>query len=304
MSIIQVKKVSKTYKTRKNSVLAVNNVSLTIEPAKITALLGPNGSGKTTLIKMLCGLIIPDNGEVLIENINIQESNKPLSNIGCILEGERNVYYYLTVFDNLFYFGSLNKIPKKELISRIDNVLNLLQLSHKRSAYVSELSRGMQQKVALGIVLIKDPQILLLDEPTLGLDVAATKDLMNILIDMSKRGKTIIITTHQMEIAEKMSDYIILFQHGQVLDYKTKEHLLQEFNEDGCVLIEFANDIERLNKEELFKDIGKHMEENTWLFELHTFKDVIQVMNDNNLRIKDIKKIEKSLEDIFLELIG
>ena len=196
MISVEISNVSKVYKTKHESIQAVNNVSFSLREGTITSLLGPNGSGKTTLIKMICGLIIPDQGEIQIKGTSVtKQTKKACATVGCILEGERNIYYYLTVYDNLYYFGTLNFIPKKDLKLRIDSVLQLLELKDKKYELASNLSRGMQQKLALGITLIKDAEILLLDEPTLGLDVTSTNHLLDTLKKLARENHFIDYTS-------------------------------------------------------------------------------------------------------------
>jgi ABC-2 type transport system ATP-binding protein len=299
---ICVQNVSKTYRSQGQVVEAVKNVSLNIPTGTIVSLLGPNGSGKTTLIKSMCGLVYPDEGDVFILGHSITKNRKQaLHSLGCILEGERNIYYYLTVYDNLFYFGTLNRIPKNELNRRINDLLHLLGLEKKRNAYAGDLSRGMQQKLALGIVLLKDPDVLLLDEPTLGLDVQASHDLLLMIQDMAKQGKTIILTTHQLELAERVSDYIILFQEGQVLMYELKSKLLKSFNHEIQVgIMVHPDDQEKMRS---LSGIEQN-EDGSWILPLEVFEEMMMEMKINKIRILDLHKHEKSLEQIFLEIVG
>jgi ABC-2 type transport system ATP-binding protein len=299
---IKVENVSKSYRSKRQVVEAVKHVSLEVPKGTIVALLGPNGSGKTTLMKAMCGLVYPDEGDIWIQGYSIRKERKQaLHSLGVILEGERNIYYYLTVFDNLFYFGTLNRISKSTLISRIDHLLEVLQLDEKRNTYASELSRGMQQKLALGITLLKDPDILLLDEPTLGLDVQASHDLLMMIEQMAKEGKTIILTTHQLELAERISDAIILFQNGQVLTYQQKSELLEKYNNQLMVeLTVHEDDSEKMNQ-----FIGNHRDENNrYVLSLLEFESIMADMKQQRIRIIDLNKRATSLEEIFLELVG
>lgn len=187
----------------KDRVVAVDNVSLRIPRGTIYGLLGPNGAGKTTLIKMLCGLILPDSGEAFVEGYNIDRQRKrALSHIGCVLEGTRNVYLHMKVVDNLRYFGYLCRLSSGILKQRIPHLLNLVDLEHKADEYVYNLSQGMQQKLAIAVALIKDPSVLFLDEPTLGLDVMSSNRLKQTVRQLAQEGKTIVLTTHNMRSIE------------------------------------------------------------------------------------------------------
>lgn len=305
MTYVEIRNISKMYKTKHESIQAVNNVSFSLKQGTITSLLGPNGSGKTTLIKMICGLIIPDKGEIKIKGISVtKEVKKACASLGCILEGERNIYYYLSVYDNLYYFGTLNFIPKKELQSRINHVLQLLDLKDKKYELASNLSRGMQQKLALGITLIKDAEILLLDEPTLGLDVTSTNHLLHTLKRLAKEGKTILLTTHQLDLSQRISDDIILFNKGKIFQHTSKEALLKEAN-SGDTWVEIS--INTTNVKELdliFSNIPhEHTDENKWSIPVRHLPAILKELEGKGIELLDLKKNEKNLEDVFLEWV-
>lgn len=305
MISVEISNVSKVYKSRHESIQAVNDVSFSLREGTITSLLGPNGSGKTTLIKMICGLIIPDQGEIQIKGMSVtKQTKKACAAVGCILEGERNIYYYLTVYDNLYYFGTLNYIPKKELKVRIDSVLQLLDLEDKKYELASNLSRGMQQKLALGITLIKDAEILLLDEPTLGLDVTSTNHLLDTLKKLASEGKTILLTTHQLDLSQRISDDIILFNKGQIFQHTSKESLLKEANA-GATWVELSinvTDVKEINA--IFSNVPyEHVDENEWAIPVEHLPVVLKQLDIHGLELLDLKKIEKNLEDVFLEWV-
>lgn len=288
MLALEVQNLSKVFKNKNDVVNAVDNVSFSIQKGKITCLLGENGAGKSTLIKCLVDLIIPDRG-----TIHYYIGNNPLSQIGCILEGERNVYYYLTVYDNLFYFGKLNKLRRNQLNHRIDEVLEVLDLSHKKFTYVAELSRGMQQKVALAIVMIRDPELLILDEPTLGLDVQSTNSLMEYLLKLTNAGKTIILTTHQMDVAEQLADQIILYKDGRIIKDISKQELFASFQNESYVNIVTDK-----------KVTGYISEDMIYRIDMNILSKFIQKANEQNIQIKEITTERQDLKSIFVQVIG
>lgn len=228
--MIKVKGLSKTFITKDNSIKAVDNVDLNCRKGEVTALLGPNGAGKTTLIKMICGITLADRGDIFINGINIKENPAlPASQVGVVLEHARNVYQYLSVKDTLEYFGLLNGLKGQILNERIEYVLDLFQLSEKLNSKVGSLSRGMQQQLAIMIALLKDPPILVLDEPTLGLDVMnsiKTKELIKFL----SQEKTILLTTHTMELIEAVSDRVAIIRAGKIIKNESLEDLKQEYD--------------------------------------------------------------------------
>lgn len=288
---IKVSELSKVYQKKGKNIVALDGVNMELRKGAITCLLGENGAGKSTLIKCILDLVIPTSGKVIFSD------NQTLSNIGCILEGERNVYFYLTVYDNLYYFGKLNNIKRKELIQSIDNVLEMLDLMDKKWAYVGELSRGMQQKVALGILLIRDPQILLLDEPTLGLDVESTNILLEYLVKLAKEGKTILLTTHQMEIVEMIGEEIILFKNGKVVKHDTKENILKQYNPESIVVIS-------TNKEVITGDSNFiKVNRDTYEIPMERFNDFYKILTSQGIEIVAMNKKDKNIREIFLEVM-
>lgn len=306
-TIIKVKDVVKNYGKKDSIVRALDYASMNIERGKITALLGPNGSGKSTLIKSICGLIEVDSGEILVNNQNISSNRKVMDSMGCILEGERNIYYYLTVYDNLYYFGKLNKIKRNKLKLKIEEVLIQLNLVHKKKNYVSELSRGMQQKVALAILLIKDPEILLLDEPTLGLDVQSSIQLNNYLVYLCDvKGKTIILTTHQLDLAEQISHNIIFFQNGKVLLNKTKKEIKEQYQPDLKVKIYFKDLLTAQQKDILLKYGSIEIHDGNFhvIAEASNISEIYSICKDIGIEITEISTDKKTLQDVFLQVTG
>lgn len=300
--IVEVENVNKTYNSNGKRVEALRDLSLKLKTGKITALLGPNGSGKTTLIKGMCGLLSFDKGSVTIQGISSRDDNI-LNNVGAILEGERNIYYYLTVYENLFYFGKLNRIPKKQLKKKIVEVLELLHIIDKKNTYVSDLSRGMQQKVSLAIILIKDSEVLLLDEPTLGLDVSATIDLCGILLEMCRnKNKTILLTTHQLEVAEKIADEIIFLNHGKVITHELKNDIINDYSSHWNWLIELSHPL----NSSIVQAIEPLCEYNIGSLNLRTntndLSKLLNMLEEKNIEINNIEKEIVSLTDIFLEI--
>jgi ABC-2 type transport system ATP-binding protein len=215
---IQVTQLVKSYDPQRLN--AVDGISFEIEPGTIFGLLGPNGAGKTTTIKIILGLVLPTSGSVYLAGYDVlKQRNKALRHAGAILEGSRNVYWRLSMRANLEYFGALRGMKGKSLAQRIDDVLGLVELSDRANEEVRYLSRGMQQKVALATAILHDPDVLLLDEPTLGLDVQASRTIEQVLRQfVEQQGKTVVLTTHQMALAERLSDHIFVIHKGKKVE--------------------------------------------------------------------------------------
>ncbi|MGF1460157.1 MAG: ABC transporter ATP-binding protein [Leptolyngbyaceae cyanobacterium] len=228
--ILATQALTKGYGRGKQRFEAVKQVSLTLHQGEVLAFLGPNGAGKTTTIKMIAGLVRPDRGQVLVAGQDPHRQARALKNIGAVLEGNRNLYWRLTPEENLEYFGVLRQVPRKVAHRRGLELLARFGLEEKRNTPVQKLSRGMQQKVAIAVALIHNPQLLLLDEPTLGLDVEAGETVKALVRQIAREGRAILLTTHQLDVAEELSDRVAIIRRGQIIAEQSTESLLREFS--------------------------------------------------------------------------
>lgn len=251
--LIEVKGLKKGYKKRKTKewVQAVNDVNFTVKRGEILGLLGPNGAGKTTTIKMICGLIVPDEGEVVINGITMQKNRlKGLEHISAVLEGNRNLYWRLTARENLEYFAGNRGNSRKEKASEIEELLHEFKLKQKENELVSNLSRGMQQKLALAVALLADSDVILLDEPTLGLDIETGYEVRQLLKKISEAGKTIIISTHDMPVVQDLCERTVIINDGKVIADEKVEELMNLFETSAYVLT-LGNELTEQQQKEL-----------------------------------------------------
>ena len=218
MTMITARNVSKSFK----DVRAVRDVSLEFQKGQYVALLGPNGAGKTTFVEMIEGIQKPDTGEIRILGKSWSADEKHLRRIMGLALQETTYIDKLTVEETLNLFASFFGLGSD--VAR--RILELVNLADKRKSYVMNLSHGMRQKLSIGIALINEPEILILDEPTTGLDPVARREIWDILIDLKKKNTSLILTTHYMEEAEYLCDYVIIMDKGTVLVDGTLEHLL------------------------------------------------------------------------------
>jgi len=215
--MVEFKNVSKTFKKKKTKVQALKNLTFKIEQGEIVTILGRNGAGKTTLIKCLCNIFIPDEGEIYINDLNTCKNNTN-KEIASVFEGARNIYWTLTPSENLEFFYRMKKGKKNPDL--IDKYIKIFELEEKKNSIVSSLSRGMQQKTAIACAFIQDCPILVLDEPTLGLDIEFAAKMNKLIIDTAKEtGKTIIITTHDMNLVNSSSDRIMILNDGEIIEF-------------------------------------------------------------------------------------
>lgn len=234
MYSIETKKLTKVFKNK----IAVNNVDLKIKKGELFALLGTNGAGKTTMIKMLSTLIVPSSGSININEFDIVKNRQKIREILNVSPQETAIAPNLSVKENLDFMAGVYQIKNKQ--EKINELIKLFKLNDILKQKAKTLSGGWQRKVSIAISLINEPEILFLDEPTLGLDVIARKELWK-LIEQLKGKITIILTTHYMEEAESLSDRIGIMANGDLIDVGTSEELIKKFNarnfEDAFVKI-------------------------------------------------------------------
>lgn len=220
--MLVIKNLTKKYYNKNNSVTVVNNLCLNIEKNDIVGFLGSNGAGKTTTVKMICGLVTPTSGKIFFDGENIQNNRKLVEkNIGVMLEGARNLYHFLTVEENISYFAYLNRLKIKDSKKLFEELLEVFDMKDKRNTTVNKLSRGMQQKVAIMVAIIKKPKLLILDEPTLGLDIASKIKMQDFLFELSKAEESaLIVCTHEIQLAEKVCNKIAIFHKGNLIAFE------------------------------------------------------------------------------------
>lgn len=212
-------------------VQAVSDVSFDVYPGEILGLLGPNGAGKTTTIKMICGLLRQDSGTITIKRIDTKTDRlKALRHISAVLEGNRNLYWRLSVRENLEYFAGNRGQSKRDVKEKIDKLLVDFHLKDKENELVNRLSRGMQQKLAIAVALLADTDVMLLDEPTLGIDVETSYEVRDILKNIVKEhNKTIIISSHDMDVIQDICERTIIINQGKIVTNDRIENLLKLF---------------------------------------------------------------------------
>lgn len=219
----------KAYGRGKGRFEAVRGVNLEIAAGEVLAFLGPNGAGKTTTIKMIAGLIRPDRGAVRISGLDPHRQPQALARVGAVLEGNRNLYWRLTAIENLEYFGVLRGMAAKTARRQGRELLAQFGLMDKATTPVQKLSRGMQQKLAIAVALVHQPRLLLLDEPTLGLDVEASQTVKGLVRTIAAQGCAILLTTHQLDVAEELSDRVAVIRQGQIVAIEPTQALIRQF---------------------------------------------------------------------------
>lgn len=282
------------------SLRAVDSLNFEVRRGKIYGLLGPNGAGKTTLIRMIMNIISPDEGNISILGRPAQEIAK---NIVGYMPEERGLYRKMTVFSLLRYIGSIKGADSGRLIDNINLWLKKIELEDKKNKRIEELSKGMQQKIQFLAAIISDPEIMILDEPFSGLDPVNLDLIKSLLIEMKNNGKTLIISTHMMDQAEQLCDFIFLINKGKRIFDGTLEEIQAGFPMDS-VLLEIDKDASFLADLAPVRQVVRHNKELEILFkEGVNPQDLLKLIIDK-ATIKKFEIKKPTLHEIFIKTVG
>ncbi len=308
--MLQLTNVTKQFK----QLTAVNQLNLSIAEGQYVALLGPNGAGKTTLVEMIEGLQRPDLGNITIQGLNWQQHSKQLRQLIGLSLQETKFIDKLTTLETLQLFAGFYQLPKK----RVTELLEWTKLEEKANTYVVNLSGGQHQRLALGIALLNEPKLLLLDEPTTGLDPNSRRELWTILLEIKKLQKiTLILTTHYMEEAEYLCDRIIMMNKGSIIADGSLQNLLATFATGEvieCVLDNPISDVllQTLTGILAIETLPHSLLNTTQGFGLRiTVKQISQflpsffeLLQNQNLHLLQLQARKKTLDDLFIVLTG
>lgn len=303
-SVVEVEKLVKNFK----KIRAVNGVEFNVKKGEIFGFLGPNGAGKTTTIRMLTGIIKPDRGKVVILGHDIQKDPlKAKERLGVVPETS-NAYVDLSARQNLSLIADLYGVPKKEAEKRADELLKEFGLYDRRDDKVKGFSKGMKQRLILAMALINDPQLLFLDEPTSGLDVQSSILIRQMLLKLHENGKTILLTTHNLDEANKLCERIAIINKGKIAAIDTPENLKKMIKKLNTLDVTFEGpvNITELSKLPEIQDINKKGEK----YSLNTdninnlILALAEYTKSKNIKINSLNTLDPSLEEVFIKLIG
>ncbi len=300
---VEIKNVKKSFK----NLHAVKGVNLQIYKGEFLALLGPNGAGKTTLVEMIEGIQTPDSGEIFITGKKWKGNELELHHSLGISLQETRFIDRLTARETLLLFASFYRLDGR----RVDEVLGMINLYEKRNAFVNHLSGGQRQRLALGISLLNSPEILLLDEPTTGLDPISRRELWEILLYLKKyHGTSLILTTHYMEEAEYLCDRIVIMNQGEVLAMGTLEELLRNNNLEEYIEFSLKNEITNFdflpkNIFRNFKFDAKQRKGNCYISNaVQDLPVFFEIMKQQHIELTFVQCRKLTLDDLFLVLTG
>lgn len=312
--IIDIQNLKKSYKKRKSNEIieAVKGISLKVKKGEVIGILGPNGAGKTTTIKMMCGLLLPNEGSVIINGINMEKNRlKALRHISAVLEGNRNLYWRLTVRENMEYFSGNRGMSKKEISARIDDLLDRLNLTEKSNEMVNSLSRGMQQKLSIAIAILSDTEIIFLDEPTLGLDVEISYEIRKLLKEIAKEyNKTILLSSHDMPVVQEICERVIIINKGRIVTDDSVSNLLSLFDTKaysftlGATLPE--EDLNKVKEQFIVHtDTNENGQSIITVTIQHSddFYKVIEIFKNRNIAIEKIDRSIIDFEQVFMKIV-
>ncbi len=296
---------------------AVKGVNLAIQEGEILGLLGPNGAGKTTIISMITGLLEPTSGTITVDGLDLQtDTNTVKAKLGLVPQ-ELALYPTLSARDNLSFFGGLYGLGGKDLRERVDAVLALVQLTDRADAAIEEYSGGMKRRVNIAAGLLHQPAVLILDEPTVGVDPQSRNAIFEGVEALNRDGMTVIYTTHYMEEAQRLCHRVAIIDEGQIVALDTPSALIRSLG--GGVLVLGLEDpesgpglgrvqavVDRVTELPAVKSIAR--DDGHFKVEVHRFQEalmaVLEITNQLDVRITSMEKWEPNLESVFLHLTG
>ncbi|MBN2590973.1 MAG: ABC transporter ATP-binding protein [Sedimentisphaerales bacterium] len=298
--MIEVKNLHKKYE----NIIAVNDVSFKVDKGRTFGLLGPNGAGKTTTIKLLCGIIKPDSGTVSLNGRTDPTLIDVRRSLGVVPQ-TLAIYEELSAEKNLRFIGRMYGLDSQILNSRIAECLEIAGLSKRKKEKVAKYSGGMKRRLNMVCSLLHEPSILLLDEPTVGVDPQSRNLIFNTIEKIKKQGRTIIYTTHYMEEAERLCDTVAILDHGKILDIDNVANLIKKHGGPSHIEAEFEEIISDIEKIKKYVDNTEiQFENNIIRFKTSRPMESLAKLNQSGLRFHSIKVQTANLEDVFLNLTG
>lgn len=309
-TILRVQNLRKRYGGESDGVTAVDGVSFDVDRGSVVGLLGPNGAGKTTTIKSILGLILPTDGQVIIDGIDVHtDTKRAYRHVGAMLEGARNVYWRLTVRENLEFFAALAGQRPAATRGRHDELLEQFGLADKADTPVRELSRGMKGKVSLACTLARDVDVVFLDEPTLGLDVESSLELRAELRTLAdETGTTVLLSSHDMDVIEDICDRVIIMSDGHIVADDSLDNLLDLFRTQAYS-VQVAGDILPESRQDLERrfdatDFEQRADREQFIVSVtgDEFYELTDFLRTNDLSLASITSVEPDLEEVFLDI--
>lgn len=308
MELIRVEHISKHFKKIK----AVDGISFSVNKGEILGLLGPNGAGKSTTISMISTLLKPDSGDIFYANTSILQKPKVIQESLGYVPQEIALYPMLTGKDNLSFWGQNYGVKGERLKKKIDEISEIIGIKDRLKDKVKTYSGGMKRRLNIGAALLHDPELIIMDEPTVGIDPQSRKHILDTVLALNKQGMTVIYTSHYMEEVEYLCDRICIMDQGKIIADGTKAQLIEQYDKTrGIKLKTESNGPELLSRmkaipqvlsvtqEEESKEILIRSNEDKWVF-----KNIIDLLHEENIGILSMEFEQPNLETVFLNLTG
>ena len=299
---VDVRNLTKHY----GDINAVDHISFTVNQGEIFGFLGPNGAGKTTTIRILTGIIKPDEGTATIMGYNIEKEPLKTKQIMGIVPEMSNAYIDLSAWNNLMLIGELYGVPKRQRIERAEKLLKQFDLYDRRDQLVRGFSKGMKQRLILCMALINEPAILFLDEPTSGLDVESGRLIKDMIRELNRNGTTVFLTTHNMEEANQLCNRVAIINHGRIAAIDSPEKLRLKSSGLQSIEVSFNQPVntDELTKIPCIKQVKK-MGDKIKLYvdePNEAINCLIEHARSHNLKVITLNTLAPSLEEVFIKL--
>lgn len=306
MEFLQIEDIKKKFK----EVEAVKGISFSIEKGQVFGLLGPNGAGKSTTISMISTLLKPDSGDILFEGESIKKSPSKIQKKLGVVPQEIALYEALTCYDNLHFWGSAYGLKGAKLKERIEAVSELIGLSDRMKKPVKTFSGGMKRRLNIGVALLHEPDLLIMDEPTVGIDPQSRNHILDTVLKLNEKGMTIFYTSHYMEEVEKLCNKVCIMDEGAIVAQGTVEELIQLVPKNRVFKLEFkeiteelVENIKRISGVETVytKDRILTIDSNKGE---RLLNDILEVTNSLHMSMESVDIQKTNLETVFLHLTG
>lgn len=296
-------KINSLYKSF-GKIKALNDLNLEIGRGELLGIIGPNGAGKTTAIRIASCILQPDSGDILVDGMSIRHDQIKIKSMIGYLPEEPNLYERFKARDLLRYFAELYGVPKKEINSRIDELLELVGMSHRGEDRINTFSKGLRQRIGIARALIHDPRILIFDEPTMGLDPATAHNIREFIRQL-KGEKTIILCTHYMDEADLLCDRVAILNQGSIIDMGTPEYLKLKIHGDIILELKVENPyehaVEIVRGFDSVEDVN--IDGNQFIVSLNSKNDIRDIIDSFDGNILSVNTKEPTLEDVFIHSV-
>lgn len=298
--MINISSLTKSF----GKIQALDNLNLDIEKGELLGIIGPNGAGKTTAIRIICGILKPDSGDVVVDGHSVLKSPIKVKSMIGYLPEEPNLYERFKARDLLKYFGELYGVPKNILDDRIMELLKLVGMEKRADHRINTFSKGLRQRVGIARALIHDPPIIIFDEPTMGLDPATSLAIRS-FIESLKGEKTIILCTHYMDEADALCDRVAILNSGKIRDMGTPEYLKSKVHGDIIIKIKLKQS-DNVNIGEIYQFStveNVNLEKETLSISLNSKDEISSIINLFGQNLVSVNTKEPSLEDVFIHAV-